>query len=78
MQGPSNYLQITTQSATMKGFTMLDYLHRIPEALKDLSTWMGEGKLTTREHVLEGIECFPEAVKMLFAGQNRGKLLIRL
>ena len=78
MQGPSNYLQITTQSATMKGFTMLDYLHRIPEALKDLSTWMGEGKLTTREHVLEGIECFPTAVEMLFAGQNQGKLLIRL
>ena len=78
MQGPSNYLQITTQSATMKGFTMRDYLHRIPEALKDLSKWMDEGRLVTREHVLEGIETFPAAVKMLFAGQNQGKLLIRL
>ena len=48
------------------------------EALQDLAKWMAEGRLTTREHVLEGIECFPEAVKMLFAGENRGKLLIRL
>jgi NADPH-dependent curcumin reductase CurA len=39
---------------------------------------MEEGRLTTREHVLEGIESFPAAVKMLFAGENRGKLLIRL
>jgi hypothetical protein len=78
MQGPSNYLQITTQSATMKGFTMRDYLRRVPEALQDLAKWMEEGRLTTREHVLEGIECFPKAVQMIFAGENRGKLLIRL
>lgn len=78
MQGPSNYLQITTQSAQMKGFTMRDYLHRIPEALPDLSKWMDEGRLTTREHVLEGIGSFPQAVKMIFAGENQGKLLIRL
>jgi len=78
MQGPSNYLQILTQSATMKGFTMRDYLHRIPEAMRDLSTWMKEGKIVTREHILEGIERFPDAVKMIFAGQNDGKLLIKL
>jgi NADPH-dependent curcumin reductase CurA len=78
MQGPSNYLQITTQSATMKGFTMRDYLHRVPEALQDLVRWMEEGRLTTREHILEGIEFFPASVQMLFGGQNRGKLLIRL
>jgi hypothetical protein len=78
MQGPSNYLQIVTQSATMKGFTMRDYLHRIPEALQDLSKWMDEGEFVTREHILEGIEQFPSAVQMLFAGQNRGKLLIRI
>ncbi len=78
MQGPSNYMQIVTQSVTMKGFTMQDYLRRIPEALRDLSSWMSEGKLVTREHILEGIDCFPSAVQMIFAGQNNGKLLIQL
>ena len=48
------------------------------EALEDLATWMEEGRLITPEHVLEGIGCFPEAVRLLFAGQNNGKLLIRL
>ena len=62
----------------MKGFTMRDYLHRVPEAVQDLAKWMDEGQLTTREHVLEGIDCFPKAVQMIFAGENRGKLLIRI
>jgi len=57
---------------------MRDYLHRVPEALQDLAKWMDEGRLATREHILEGIERFPEAVKMIFAGENRGKLLIRI
>jgi NADPH-dependent curcumin reductase CurA len=55
----------------------VEYLSVDP-AMRDLSTWMKEGKIVTREHILEGIECFPDAVKMIFAGQNDGKLLIKL
>ena len=58
------------------GFPMRDYLHRVPEALQALSKWTNEGRLTTREHILEGIECFASAVKMLFAGEKRGRLRI--
>lgn len=47
-------------------------------ALSGLAPWMHEGKLTTREHVLEGLESFPSAVQMIFAGKNRGKLLIKI
>lgn len=57
---------------------MRDYLYRIPKSLQDLSIWVDEGKLKTRECVLEGIESFPTAVTMLFAVQNQGRLLIRL
>jgi len=31
-----------------------------------------------REHILDGIERFPEALAMLFAGGNHGKLMIRV
>jgi NADPH-dependent curcumin reductase CurA len=77
-KGPANYLQLVTQSATMQGFTMRDYMHRVPEALVALATWRAEGKLQFREHVLQGIESFPEAFDMLFSGANHGKLLIDL
>jgi NADPH-dependent curcumin reductase CurA len=77
-RGPANYLQITAQSARMQGFTMLDYLQRIPEAGMQLGAWMMQGKLKTREHVLEGITQFPSALQLLFAGGNLGKLMIKV
>lgn len=77
-RGPANYLQITAQSARMQGFTMLDYLQRIPEAGMQLGAWMMQGKLKTREHVLDGIAQFPAALQLLFSGGNLGKLMIRV
>jgi NADPH-dependent curcumin reductase len=77
-RGPANYLQLVAQSGRMQGFTMLDYVQRIPEAGMQLGSWMMQGKLKTREHVVEGIERFPQALEMLFAGRNLGKLMIKL
>lgn len=76
--GPANYLQLAAQSGTMRGFTMLDYLGRIPEAAMLLGGWMMQGKLKTREHIVDGIERFPQALAMIFAGDNHGKLMIRV
>ena len=78
VKGPANYLQLIAQSARMQGFTMRDYLDRIPEAFMALAGWRGEGTLVIREHLLSGIEQFPAAFDMLFAGANYGKLLIEV
>lgn len=32
----------------------------------------------SRQHILDGIERFPEALRMLFRGGNQGKLLVRI
>jgi len=76
--GPSNYVQLLTQSCLMQGFTMRDYMHRAKEAFVDLLTWEHEGKIKFREHIVEGIESFPEAVQMVYQGKNHGKLMIKL
>lgn len=76
--GPTNYLQVVSKSASMQGFTMLDYMNRIPEALADLSTWIRDGSLKHREHVVNGLEHFPEALRMLFRGENHGKLIVKV
>lgn len=78
VRGPSNYLQLIAQSAVMQGFTMRDYIRRIPEAFVQLLQWSAAGQLVFREHVLEGIENFPRAFGMLFRGENHGKLLLRV
>ena len=77
-RGPANYMQIVTHSLTMQGFTMRDYMDRISEALTVLFDGYQDGSLKFRQHVLEGIERFPEAFDMLFNGRNQGKLLIKI
>ena len=75
--GPAGYMKLVTTSSLMQGFTMKDYFHRIPEATANLSSWIADGTLAHRQHVIDGIERFPEALRMLFSGQNHGKLLLR-
>ena len=76
--GPGDYVQLVTQSCLMQGFTMRDYMHRSKEAFVDLLTWEHEGKIQFREHIVQGIEMFPEAVQMVYQGKNHGKLIIKL
>jgi NADPH-dependent curcumin reductase CurA len=77
-RGPKNYMSLITQSSKMQGFTMKDYFHRIPEAVVALLEAKSQGKLIFREHIVEGIENFPEAFEMLFSGAKQGKLLIKV
>lgn len=77
-RGPANYMRVVTHSLKMQGFTMRDYMHRVPEALEVLAQGYADGSLKFREHILEGLETFPDAYEMLFDGRNHGKLLIDL
>ena len=37
-----------------------------------------QGKLKAKEHVVEGLENFPETLMMLFNGDNFGKLVLKV
>lgn len=76
--GPANYMTIVTHSLTMQGFTMRDYMDRVPEAFMVLLQGYKDGSLKFREHIIEGIENFPEAFDMIFEGRNHGKLLLKV
>ena len=77
-QGPTNFMQIVTQSIKMQSFTMRDYMHRIPEAVAALAAGLQDGSLICRQHILDGLEQFPDGFEMLLSGANQGKLLIRV
>lgn len=78
VHGPSNYLALLVNRARMEGMIVLDYADRYPLAVKDISAWMNEGALVSREDLVEGLENFPEALLRLFSGENFGKLLLRV
>ena len=78
VQGPRNYLSLLVNRARMEGMVVFDYADRYGEAVRDLARWMAEGKLQSREHVVEGFEAFPEALLTLFSGGNVGKLVLKV
>jgi NADPH-dependent curcumin reductase CurA len=49
-----------------------------PDALKDLSTWMGEGAIRLPQTTIDGLEKAPAAFVDLLEGRIRGKLVIRV
>jgi NADPH-dependent curcumin reductase len=78
MRGPSNYMSLLVNRASMTGFLVSDYIARWPEGAREMAQWMSEGKLLSREDVAEGLENFPATLLRLFEGDNTGKLVLKL
>ena len=78
VKGPSNYLSLLVNRASMTGMVVFDYTGRYALAAREMAGWIAEGKLKTREDIVEGFDAFPETLLRLFKGENLGKLLIRV
>ena len=78
LKGPSNYLSLLINGARMEGFVVFHFAKRYPEAMTQLSRWMAEGKIKSREHVDTGIENFRDVFLKLFTGNKRGKLVLNV
>ena len=78
VKGPTNYLSLLVNRARMEGIVVFDYALRYKEGAMQLGKWMAEGKLKSREHVVEGLETFPETLMKLFKGENFGKLVLKV
>ncbi|HEX4733386.1 MAG TPA: NADP-dependent oxidoreductase [Thermoleophilaceae bacterium] len=79
MRGPSNYMMLLVRRARMQGFLVFDYGKQYGEALQKMAAWRDEGKLKTREEIVEGsIEDFHPTLMQLFRGDNTGKLVLEI
>jgi hypothetical protein len=76
MRGPSNYMSLLVNNASMTGFLVFHYASRYAEAARQMGEWVATGKLESREDVEHGIERFPEVFLKLFEGTNDGKLVL--
>jgi NADPH-dependent curcumin reductase len=78
IKGPSNYLSLLVNRASMKGMVVFDYADRYREAAREMVGWMAAGKLKSHEDIVEGLETFPDALLKLFKGENTGKLILKV
>jgi hypothetical protein len=76
--GVKNLMMLIGLRARMEGFLVLDYMGRFDDAAEVMRAWVAEGRLKSREHVVEGLENCPRALRMLFEGANTGKLMVQI
>jgi|EP01034_Spumella_vulgaris_P032030 NADPH-dependent curcumin reductase CurA len=78
VKGPANYLSLLVNRARMEGMVVFDYADRYHVGVAALAGWLKEGKIKSKEDVVQGIENFPQALTMLFEGKNFGKLVLKV
>jgi hypothetical protein len=77
-RGPRREREVLIKELSWNGFIVLKHLHRAPSAHAELTQLIADGLLRLREHVLDGLESAPGALALLYAGDNEGRLSIRL
>jgi NADPH-dependent curcumin reductase CurA len=78
VKGPANYLSLLVNRARMEGIVVFDYADRYPQAIAEMAAYLKDGKMKSKEDVVDGIENFPETLLKLFNGENFGKLVLRV
>ncbi len=76
--GVKMFRSILVNRIKVQGMIVFDWQKRYPEGLKELSGLLAQGRLKTRESVVEGIENAPQGLIGLLKGQNLGKKLVKI
>jgi len=76
--GPRNYFNLVFRRASMAGFIVLDWAEQFPAIRARIEALVLQGRLSYREDIRHGFENAPFALMSLFAGENRGKQLLKL
>ena len=71
-------MKIVTARGYITGIIVFDYAARFDEGIEEISQWIENGQIKTREDVYEGIENFGSTLLKLYTGENFGKLLLKV
>ena len=76
--GIKNMGAVLVNRVRMQGIIVFDWVDRYAEANKALAGYVAQGKLKTRESIVEGLERAPQGFMDLVNGRNFGKQLVKL
>lgn len=69
---------VLTRRIRLQGFLITDHGGRFPEFYREMSAWVAQGRVRTREHLIEGLENAPAALIGMLEGRNFGKVVVRV
>jgi NADPH-dependent curcumin reductase CurA len=78
LPGPRNPFLAITKRLTLQGFIVSDHADRRPAFVADMSQWIAQGRIQSKETIVDGIENAPKAFIGLFTGENFGKMLVKI
>ena len=76
--GPNNLMLIVGKKIRITGFIVSDHVDMRDAFLSEMIPWIQEGKIKSRETVVEGIDHAVDAFLGLFSGNNFGKMVVKL
>jgi len=78
VKGPLIHIDVLSKELRIQGFMVGSYVDKYDHAVKDIMSWVKEGKIQVREHVVDGFENMPKALIGLFSGNNIGKCVVKM
>jgi NADPH-dependent curcumin reductase CurA len=63
---------------TLRGFVFYEFESKRAEFLRDMKSWIKDGRMKYRTTLLQGIDAAPAALIGLFTGANTGKMVVQL
>ncbi|MEM9440865.1 MAG: NADP-dependent oxidoreductase [Pseudomonadota bacterium] len=75
---PKLMRNILVKRLNIRGFIVFDFAHLQKEFLREVGTWVRDGKIRYREDIRDGFDNAPSALIDLLQGGNFGKMLIKV
>lgn len=76
--GPRIFTQLLVKTARVEGFLVFQFADRYAEGIRQMASWLREGRIKYREEFTEGLESAPRAFIGMLRGENMGKQLVRV
>ena len=78
MAGPPKMFSVIQKRLVIQGYVVSDHVGLMGEFVSEVGGLVKEGKLKSRETVVEGLTKAPEAFMGLLRGENFGKLVVKV
>jgi NADPH-dependent curcumin reductase CurA len=76
--GVKSFASLLVNRVKLQGFIVSDHLDRWPVAVRELTSWVVEGRIRYKETIAEGLRDAPRAFIGMLKGENVGKQLVKL